>query len=271
MSYRIEKPKLLLINDMFLWWCKSKIKNKRHMDIRHEKSHGKDTILVSANKDELAWLREHILVLDEQIIKIEAQEKSKPYFTKRLEKMYEMKSEIIESNKRIEELEQADPNGERIVMSDRKFKAIIYCYNKKAVAALVSGKIINMKQYMGFLYVNKIPRNHPDFVIKGSAIVNWAESFKYKKELIAKGEIPRSKEQPEGKNWLVHYTDDYFLKYTWTKKSGACRVKNHGFYGFYPAKATKKNLARANDENKLLHKRYVKKKIYYPRLKKEAA
>ena len=271
MSYRIEQPKILTVNDTFVFWCKQKIKAKRHMKIKYEKSHSHDTILVSNNGDELNWLHQHIEVLRDKIARIEASESAKPYFTKKWESMYDMKSEISECQKRIKILEKLDPKVEQIIMDEKKFKKVVYTFNKKAVDNLVEGKVINMKQYLGFLSINKIPRNHPDFIMKGSAIVNWAESYKYKNELIDKGITPRSKEQPEGKNWLVHYTDDYFLKFTWTKKSGACRVKNHGFYAFSPAKGTRKKLALANEKNKLLHKVYTKKKIYYPRLNKAVA
>ena len=64
MSNRIEEPKVLNATDMFIWWCKQKIRKKRYLKLKYENSHARETILVSRNKDELEWLQEHIFVLD---------------------------------------------------------------------------------------------------------------------------------------------------------------------------------------------------------------
>ena len=124
MSYRIEHPRILTPTDMFIWWCKEKIRKRRHLKIKYQRSHAKDTILVSRNGDELEWLRAHVLVLDEQIMKLEEQEKGKWYFTKNVEKIYQMKRELAEAHTRIKHLEQVNPDTEQVLMSEKQFREI---------------------------------------------------------------------------------------------------------------------------------------------------
>ena len=74
---------------------------------------------------------------------------------------------------------------------------------------------------------------------------------------------------PDGQNWIVYWSDDYYLRFAWAKNKGACRVKNHKFYSFIPTnskKGPKKQLVKANRSNPLLYKTYTDRRIYYPKL-----
>jgi len=229
-------------------------------------------VLISKNGDELDWLRQHVLVLAEQIDKLEKVDNQKYYFTKETENIYIKKRELYEANLRISHLEQVDSDSTQIVMSEAEFRDILYRFNQGVRDRLVNdAKVINMKSYMGFMYIQKIPRFSEKFSSKSSRMPNWNESNKYKAELIDKGIQIKDKNHPDGKNWIIYYTDDYYFRYCWSKKKGACRVKNHTFYSFVPTnglKGAKKQLINANKNNPFLHKTYnhAKKLLYYPKL-----
>ncbi len=271
MSFRIEEPRILSATDMFIWWCKQKIRNKRYLKIKYETSHANQTILVSRNKDELQWLIQHIFILEEKILKYEEQERGKVYYTKKIEEIYHMKREVHEANDRIRHLKNVNLDTEHIIMSEKTFRNIIVTYNIKAKDRMINhGEVINMKQYLGYLYVQKMPRNHPKFEYnKGDKTPNWMESNKYKQELIDKGIEVKDADHPDGKDWIVYYTDPFYVRVSWTKKKGACRVKNHTYYRFSTSsgqKGFKKQLSNANMNNPILYRKYIKNKVYYANL-----
>ena len=273
MSLRIETPRVLSPTDMYIWWCKEKIRKRRHLKIKYQNTKAKDTVLVSKNSEELSWLRKNVIVLASQIEQLEIQERGKAKFTKAFEKIFELKRELYEANERIKHLEKVNPDTEQEIMSERTFRNIINSYNLKIRDYLIDGEVLNMKQRLGYIYIQRIQRGHPKMYSKGMKSINWKESNEYKEELIAKGEQPKDKDHPNGKNWLVYYTDDFYLRYGWTKKKGACRVKNHNYYAFYPSLGrvgAKKALSNANKEDELLYKKYHGRRIYYPKLKETA-
>ena len=269
MSLKFETPKTLTATDMFMWWCKQKIRRKRHLRILYATSHSKDTILISRNGEELDWLRKNVLVLAEQIENLERADAKVPYFTGNTDKIYIKKREIYEAENRIKHLQQVDNASFQVVMSEAKFKSILYAFNSKARDAMINdGKVINMKNRIGFLYVQKVDRNS-EYASKSMRMPNWNESKKYKQELIDKGIQIKDDEHPDGKKWIVYYSDDYYLRVSWTKKKGASRVRNHPFYNFEPSRGetgTRKQLSSANMKNPFLHKTYFNRRIYYPRL-----
>lgn len=276
MSLKYETPKTFTATDMFIWWCKEKIRVKRYLKIQGIKSHGMVTRLISRNGDELKWLREHVLVLAEQIEKLEIIDTNKHGFTKITHEIYDKKRELYNSGQRIKQLEQVDFNTEKIIMTENGFREILYEYNNKVRKALVEdAAVINMKQFLGYLYIQKIDRNicvGPNGNPKSLRMPNWGESNKYKQELIDEGVQIKDKEHPDGTSWVVYYDDDYYFRYAWAKKRGACRVKNHPYYSFIPSNgvnSSKKELIEANRNNPFLHKTYTDNRIYYNAPNKE--
>lgn len=269
MSLKYENPRTLTATDMFMWWCKEKIRKKRHLRILYATSHSKDTILISRNGEELDWLRKNVLVLAEQIEKLERIDSKLPYFTGTTKEIYAKKTELYDAQKRIIHLEQVDHASSQVVMSESKFKKILYAFNQKARDAMINdAKVVNMRNRIGFLYVQKIARDNKH-ASKSLRMPNWNESKKYKQELIDQGIQIKDDEHPDGRKWIVYYDDDYYLRVSWTKKKGASRVKNHPFYNFEPSagvNGTKKQLSNANMSNPFLHKTYFNRRIYYPRL-----
>jgi len=276
MSLKYETPKTLTATDMFIWWCKEKIRVKRYLKIQGENSNGFPTRLISRNGDELKWLREHVLVLAEQIEKLEIADTDKHGFTKLTHQIYDKKRELYNSGQRIKHLEQVDFNTEKVVMNENEFRAILYEYNSRVRSALISdASVINMKQFLGYLYVQKIERGITNSLTsnpKSLRMPNWGESNKYRQELIDEGVQIKDADHPDGANWIVYYDDDYYLRISWAKKRGACRVKNHPYYTFIPSNGengTKKQLIASNRSNPFLHKTYTDNRIYYSAPNKE--
>jgi hypothetical protein len=273
MSLRYEVSKTLTATDMFLWWCKNKIRNKRHLKVLYSTTNSKETILISGNNEELDWLRKHVLILAEQINKLEIADMDNKYsFSSKTKELYSKKGDLFDANQRIAHLEKVDGATRTVIMSEGKFRDVLYRFNTTMRDRLVQdGDVINMKNYMGYLYIQKVQRNIAGYTSKSSRMPNWPESKKYKQELIDEGIQVKDVDHPDGKNWLVYFDDDYYLRYSWNKKRGACRVKNHNYYSFCPTNGTngaKKQLTKANRDNGFLHKTYIDKNIYYPNLDK---
>ncbi len=270
MSLRYEYPKTLGLPEMFEWWCKEKIRKKRYMRLVNQKSNSAPTQLIAKNSDELDWLRKHVLVLAEKIEKLEIEDKGNRHFTARTREIYEKKRELFEANQRIDHLQQVDSATVRVIMTEKKFRQVIEEFNIRLRDRIIeNGEIVNMKNNMGFVYVQRIDRFKAGPTSKSASMPNWGESYKYRDELIAKGITPKSKENPDGKNWIVYYDDDYYLRVAWAKNKGACRVKNHPYYKFVPNNSiggTKRQLIDSNRKDPLLYKIYNDHRIYYPRL-----
>lgn len=272
MSLRYEVPKTLTATDMFIWWCKNKIRKRRHLKILYQNSNSRPAILVSNNGDELKWLRKNVLVLAEQIEGLEKIDNNKYYFTKITQQIYDKKSEIYEANNRIKHLEQVDNNNSQIVMSEADFKKVLYSFNSKVRDDLINNaSVINMKSYLGYLYISRVDRNSGIIDSKSSRMPNWLESNKLKAKLISEGIQIKDKNHPDGKKWIVYFDDDYYLRFTWTKNRGACRVHNHIYYSFQPSKGqggSRKQLSNANRKNDFLSLTYTSRDLY-ARKKKE--
>ena len=270
MSLKYEYPKTLGVKEMFAWWCKQKIRKKRYLKLVNERSNSSPTQLIANNGDELNWLREHVLILAKQIEKLEIEDKGNMHFTKKTEAIYAKKKELYHANKRIDHLEQVDHKTTHVVIQEKMFRDVIERFNLAVRDRIVNnGEVVNMKQKLGYVYVQKIDRFKTGPTSKSTKMPNWGESYKYRDELIAKGIQIMDKDHPDGKKWMIYYDDDWYLRFAWAKSSGACRVKNHIFYSFKPANSIggpKKQLTQANRKNPLLHLTYHDKRIYYPQL-----
>ena len=137
----------------------------------------------------------------------------------------------------------------------RKFRDVCELFNKKAVKKLLEGKRIFMKNRLGYLQIIRIPRNY------NRPRVNWGESYKYRDELLAEGKKLYDKDSGEGHKWLVYYTDDFFVRFHWSKKN--CSVKNKTFYRFDPTRGkvgAKEQLAELLSNDDLAYLNFVESK-----------
>lgn len=107
------------------------------------------------------------------------------------------------------------------------FKEVVARCNKKAADAVIFGQIFNFGSKLGHLLIKKIPRNYE------RPVVDWGESKRVRTEVLAVGQVPKDSDHPDGENWLVYYSDPWYLRWGWVKKR-ICRVKNQTVYKFVP-------------------------------------
>jgi len=119
------------------------------------------------------------------------------------------------------------------------FKDICSEFNIGIMEEILEGKEFNMGNNLSTLSIKRVDRD------PRSPRVDWAESNKYKKELLEEGELLYNKETDEGVKWHIYYTDGFYCKYYW--KKGKCRIPNKSVYRFDPTRGLKGN------KEKLIH------------------
>lgn len=129
------------------------------------------------------------------------------------------------------------------------YKEVISRFNKKAADAVIFGQTLNFGNRIGNLLIKKIRRNYEN------PMVDWGASKRLKNEIIANGETPRGPDNPDGPSWLIYFSDPWYLRWAWAKKS-ICRVKYSSAYKFTPTsdrskKANNTDLSRLGNKGKL--------------------
>lgn len=107
------------------------------------------------------------------------------------------------------------------------FREVISRFNKRASDAVIFGQVLNLGARLGYVLIKKIRRNYE------KPVPDWGESKRVKEALVASGQVPKDQDHPEGENWIVYYTDPWYLRWAWVKKR-VCRVKNQTVYKFLP-------------------------------------
>ena len=90
-----------------------------------------------------------------------------------------------------------------------------------------------MQNNLGTLSIKRADRDPRKLTI------DWAETTKYKKELIEQGVKLYDSATGEGEKWHIYYTDRYYCKYHWCKYKA--KVKNKSAYRFDPTRGKKGN------------------------------
>jgi hypothetical protein len=108
---------------------------------------------------------------------------------------------------------------------------------------IIFGGTFNLQNTLGYLRIKKIKRNYKKLV------PDWGESNKLKKQLLAEGKVPKDQDHPDGEQWMVFFSDPWYLRWAWIKR-GVCRVKNQSFYLFQPT-ANRSKTAGDNSLEKL--------------------
>jgi hypothetical protein len=143
------------------------------------------------------------------------------------------------------------------------YKEVISRINKKASNAIIFGDMLNLQNNLGYLRIKKIKRNYL------KPIPDWGASNKLKAQLVIEGKVPKDRDHPDGEEWMVFFTDPWYLRWAWVKK-GVCRVKNQTVYEFRPTAnrsktagdnsldllGNKGKLVLANRTNPVLHYNY---------------
>lgn len=126
------------------------------------------------------------------------------------------------------------------------FKEVIARFNKKASNSVIFGQVLNLGNRLGYILIKKIRRNYR------KPVVNWGESKVLKANLIKQGITPKDETHPDGQEWMVFYTDPWYLRWAWSKKR-ICRVRNQTVFKFL-ATSNKSKTAGDHSLNKLGNK-----------------
>jgi hypothetical protein len=101
-------------------------------------------------------------------------------------------------------------------------------FNEKVMDRLIDhGEVFNMGFRLSTLQVVRRERRH------FNVSIDWKASYELKAEMIARGEEPKSKDNPGGKNWLVYRSEedeDYYVAFYWRK--GKVIIPNKKAYRF---------------------------------------
>ena len=243
------------VRDMFNYWVRNQKHEKPYLVLKYP-SRAKNSELWYNVRSEIEHLETKLLTLDARIFELEQKDNSISRFTPATIEIFENKKEIYDIQERLKELRKESPDTNKKLMDFYTFRDVIYTYNEKAIEAIIDGEVVNLSEKLGFMYVLKINNRTKN--------INWQESLQYKEELLGQGETPKDKDNPDGQNWLIYYDNPWYLRWAWKKKKGACRVKNHTVYAFYPSATsskgvpgTKRKLVEANENNPLLHLKYI--------------
>lgn len=120
-------------------------------------------------------------------------------------------------------------------------KAVPFCtfseicseFNTGVMEELLQGKEFNMMHNMGQLSILQVARDPK------KQTVNWGETLRYKKELLAQGVELYDSSTGKGTKWQIYYTDKYYYEYHWSKYR--CKRKNKSAYRFEATRGIKGN------------------------------
>jgi hypothetical protein len=121
------------------------------------------------------------------------------------------------------------------------YKEVISRVNKKASMSIIAGGMFNLLSNLGYIRIKKIRRNYM------KPVPDWGASNKLKAQVIAEGKTPKDQNHPDGEEWMVFFTDPWYLRWAWVKK-GVCRVKNQSVYEFKPTANRSKTAGDNNPE-----------------------
>lgn len=117
---------------------------------------------------------------------------------------------------------------------------------KKVSSQIIFGSMLNLQNNLGYIRIKKIRRNYKKLV------PDWGASNRLKADLLEKGITPKDADHPNGEEWLVFFSDPWYLRWAWVK-AGVCRVKNQSVYMFRPT-ANRSKTAGDNTPEKLGNK-----------------
>jgi len=136
-------------------------------------------------------------------------------------------------------------HGDKVSYS--QYSKILRDINKELLKLLIDGKTIRIGNNLGVLKVVSIARTN-------FTQPNFGESNKLKQQIIDRGEVPRDKNNPDGKDWLVYFTDDRYLTFRWEKwttniEKNIYRATNSTSYNFSVMRDAGRSLGNNRDKN----------------------
>lgn len=104
-----------------------------------------------------------------------------------------------------------------------EFVKVTRLYNRACAKRVMQGD---------YIIFPKVAKIHIDIVKrpKDKLAINWRESNIYKRYLINNDIQPKDYNNPDGEQWLIFFTDDTYLRWTWRKTY--CKTANGAYYFF---------------------------------------
>ncbi len=140
------------------------------------------------------------------------------------------------------------------------FKHILEIFNKKLSEKIIKGYKFKIGHNLGTI---KIVKKERKFRLNENgnptSAINWGASNKRKAELLKEGKkLYDEKEQPNGEEWLVFFTDRFFIRFLWNRgDTTTFSAKNIRTYAFRPTWTNKRSLSLFVQANKdRLHLNY---------------
>jgi hypothetical protein len=233
--------------DMFKYWVKTK--RFEYPGIQFKNKYTKAIIV---NKDEIAFQEQRIEHLENENERLEWQDNDKKNFTTSTKRIYNNKKEIYDRRQKLKDLRKKSPNDVHVIGDYAQFRHVIELFNVLAANRIVfNAETINLGNQLGYIRIEKVLRTR--------MMINWKQSLEFKAELEKQGIPLMSKDNPNGRKWLVFITDPYYVRWVWVRNKGQCKVHNHSVYTFKPTKGNNGNkrlLSNANKKDVFLHKEY---------------
>jgi len=113
------------------------------------------------------------------------------------------------------------------------FRDICSDFNIEIMDYILDGKLFNMGFNLSTISITRQDRD------PRNPRIDWGESNKYRKELIAEGKKIYDVVTNEGEQWFIYHTDSFYCKFYWNK--GKCKVKNKSVYRFDATRGVKGN------------------------------
>jgi hypothetical protein len=119
------------------------------------------------------------------------------------------------------------------VQDKKKYDKIVEAFYYKMRDEILKGRVWDLGFGVGEIEVTKIERL-VRFNAEGDQIFqpDWKKSMENKKRLIAEGKTPRSKDNPDGVDWLIPNKEKYMVGFNWKKK--ARLLQNAYHFEFIP-------------------------------------
>lgn len=136
------------------------------------------------------------------------------------------------------------------ILSLKEYKAIMQTFLRGALTDILDGKPLVMGYRLGKIEVQRNERNYK------RPTINWGESNKYKKQLLAEGKELYDKDINSGHEWFVYFTDAYYYKYNWKKDrvkaiGNVMVLRNVMYYEFKPFRNSQRALTASVKDNEL--------------------
>lgn len=132
------------------------------------------------------------------------------------------------------------------------FRKVLKSFNLAAGDEILNGYALPMGKQLSRISIARVKRDWSNRLM-----INWKESNELKAEILARGGTPMDKDHPDGEEWLIYHTEDWYCRFYWQKSNA--RIKNRNYYRFTATrgkKGLKTRLKQLLTSNDLAHLRF---------------